>query len=80
MQFAHLGTKGDEMSLTRRVRSGSRSSQTLDQKSGTVALRLAGQFLQQLRWDRHWKQLSFWRQTPELLPMKAGLECSYLGS
>ena len=33
---------------------------------------MAGQFLQQLRWDRHWKQLSLGRQTPELLPMKAG--------
>ena len=77
MQFAHLSTKGDEMSLTRRVRSASRGSQALDQKkTGTVALRMVGQFLLQLRWDRHWKQLSFWRQTPELLPIKAGQRIS----
>ena len=78
MQFAHLSTKGDEMSLIRRVRSASRSSQALDQKkTDSVALRMAGQLLQQLRWDRHWKQLTSWRQTPGLLPMKAGQCISY---
>jgi len=41
-------------------------------RTGTVTLRRADQFLQKLRWNGHWKQLSLGCLPPKLLPMKAG--------
>ena len=75
MQLAQLGTKVDELPLARKI-SGWNQPNHGPARTGTVALKRADQFLQKLKWNGHWKQLSLGCLPPKLLPMKTGQSVS----